>query len=68
MKPPVEFVRKKLDNAVQIMCSLITPLDRNQNMSKLDKWNSAFVMSSARQRKKAIQYRGGLKGHSGDSF
>ena len=22
LKPPVEFVRKKLDNAVEIMCSL----------------------------------------------
>ena len=22
MKPPVEFVRKKLDNAVEIMCTL----------------------------------------------
>ena len=27
MKPPVEFVRKKLDNAIEIMCSLRYSID-----------------------------------------
>ena len=29
MKPPVEIVRKKLDNAVEIMCSLRLSIDIN---------------------------------------
>ena len=29
MKPPVEFVRRKLDNAVEIMCSLRLSIDIN---------------------------------------
>ena len=29
MKPPVEFVRKKLDNAVEIMCTLRLSIDNN---------------------------------------
>ena len=29
MKPPVEFVRKKLDNAIEIMCTLPLSIDIN---------------------------------------
>ena len=29
VKPPVEFVRKKLDNAIDIMCSLRLSIDVN---------------------------------------
>ena len=29
MKPPVEFVRKKLDNEFEIMCSLCLSIDIN---------------------------------------
>ena len=29
LKPPVEFVREKLDNAVEIMCSLRLSIDIN---------------------------------------
>ena len=29
MKPPVEIVRRKLDNAVEIMCSLRLSIDIN---------------------------------------
>ena len=31
LKPPVEFVCKKLDNAVEIMCSLRLSIDINSN-------------------------------------
>ena len=31
MKPPVEIVRRKLDNAVEIMCSLRLSIDINLN-------------------------------------
>ena len=29
MKPPVEFVRKMLDNAIEVMCSLRLSIDIN---------------------------------------
>ena len=51
MKPPVEFVCKKLDNAVEIMCSLRLSLETRM-WEKLDKWNSAFVTSSHSQTEK----------------
>ena len=35
MKPPAEFVCKKLDNAVEIMCSLRLSIDINLKSFKL---------------------------------
>ena len=38
MKPPVEFVRKKLDNAVEIMCSFRLSIDINLKAFILHLW------------------------------
>ena len=63
MKPHVECVRKKLDNAVEIMCSLRLSLETTMCV-KLDKWHSAFVTSSHRQtKKKGNPVEGRLKLH-----
>ena len=51
MKPPVEVVRKKLDNAIEIMCSLRLSIEITKCV-KLDKWNSAFITSSHSQTEK----------------
>ena len=51
MKSPVEFACKKLDNAIEIMCTLRFSIE-TMIFAKLDKWNSAFVTSSQSQTEK----------------
>ena len=51
MKSPVKFVRKKLDNAIEIMCTLRFSIE-TMIFAKLDKWNSSFVTSSRADREK----------------
>ena len=63
MKSTVEFVRKKLDNAIEIMCTLGLSTDS----IKLDKWNSAFVTSCQSQTEKKKQSNtGGLNSTRAD--
>ena len=61
LKPPVEFVRKKLDNAIEIMCTYM-PLHGNPDVFKVGQMEQRVcdVVASLPDREKRHSSRGGL--------
>ena len=55
MKPPVEVVRKKLDNALEIMCSLRLSTDINLKAFILYLWSKLPVEFVCRKLDNAVE-------------